>query len=36
MSRFEEDNLKPWAEKSPIAKFVADLTAKAYGRKGTD
>ena len=33
--RFAEESLRPWSDKSPIAKFVTDLTAKAYGRKGT-
>jgi hypothetical protein len=32
--RFAEESLRPWSDKSPIAKFVTDLTAKAYGRKG--
>ncbi|ELR19118.1 inosineuridine preferring nucleoside hydrolase [Acanthamoeba castellanii str. Neff] len=30
---FAEESLRPWSDKSPIAKFVTDLTAKAYGRK---
>lgn len=32
---FAEESLRPWSDKSPIAKFVTDLTAKAYGRKDT-
>ena len=34
LPRFAEESLLPWSDKSPIAKFVTDLTAKAYGRKG--